>query len=133
RASGAQVIVDDIGFFDEPFFEDGPVAAAVRAAVQVGISYHSAAGNDADRHLEQQYRPSPTTSFHDFLGGPVDNTDDMLIPPSDSVVCVLQWNDRFGGSGNDYDLYLLDAAFNIVDASANFQTGSQNPIEVVGA
>src|SRR5207249_11269698 len=41
-AAGANVIVDDVGFFDEPFFEDGPVAAAVRRAVQAGVSYHSA-------------------------------------------------------------------------------------------
>src|SRR5581483_7297197 len=65
-AAGADVIVDDVGFLGEPFFQDGPVATAVRAAVQAGVSYHSAAGNDGQDYLEQDYRASPSTSFHDF-------------------------------------------------------------------
>src|SRR5439155_289114 len=35
-AAGAGVIADDLVFFDEPFFADGPLALAVRAAVQAG-------------------------------------------------------------------------------------------------
>ena len=50
--AGANVIVDDLGFFGEPYFEDGPVATAVRAAVTSGVSYHSSAGNEAREHLE---------------------------------------------------------------------------------
>jgi len=78
-AAGAKIIVDDIGFLNEPFFEDGPVASAVRAAVQGGVSYHSAAGNDAMDYLEQAFRGTPGSDFHDFLGGPIDNADDVLM------------------------------------------------------
>src|SRR5207249_2200181 len=78
-AAGAGVIADDLVFFDEPFFADGPLALAVRAAVQAGVSYHSAAGNEAEEHVEQPFRASPDSSFHDFLGGPVDNADDSVI------------------------------------------------------
>jgi subtilisin family serine protease len=45
-AAGAQVIVDDVGYFQEPFFQDGPVAVAVNDVVAGGASYFSAAGND---------------------------------------------------------------------------------------
>src|SRR5262245_19489476 len=45
--AGANVIVDDLGFFGEQYFEDGPVADAVSAAVTAGVSYHSSAGNEA--------------------------------------------------------------------------------------
>jgi hypothetical protein len=83
RAAGAAVIVDDLVFLDEPFFADGPVAQTVRAAVQAGVSHHSSAGNFAQQHVEQPYRKSPTTDFHDFRGGPVDNLDDMVIPPGE--------------------------------------------------
>src|SRR4029453_484272 len=31
--AGADVVVDDLGFFGEPYFEDGPIAQAVAAAV----------------------------------------------------------------------------------------------------
>ena len=34
---GADIIVDDIGFFGEPYFEDGPVALAVADAVDAGV------------------------------------------------------------------------------------------------
>jgi subtilisin family serine protease len=45
-AAGASVIVDDVGYFEEPFFQDGPVAAAINEVVAKGVTYFSAAGND---------------------------------------------------------------------------------------
>jgi subtilisin family serine protease len=131
QAAGARVIVDDLGFFDEPYFEDGPVALAVRAAVDAGVSYHTAAGNDAQAHVEQPFRAS-TNDFHDFNGGPVDQADDMVVPPGGTAICVLQWNDPFGGSANDYDLGIFDASLNLITASTNLQTGSQDPLEIAG-
>jgi len=131
-AAGASVITDDLLFVDEPFFADGPLALAVRAAVQAGVSYHSAAGNEAQQHIEQPFRASPDSAFHNFLGGPVDNTDDMLVGPGMTLICVLQWNDRFGASVNDYDLGIFDAALNLVAASTGVQDGTQDPLEVAG-
>jgi Subtilase family len=45
-AAGASVIVDDVGYFEEPFFQDGPVASAINEVVAKGVSYFTAAGND---------------------------------------------------------------------------------------
>lgn len=45
-AKGAKVIVDDVFYTEEPFFQDGPVAVAVNEAVAGGATYFSAAGND---------------------------------------------------------------------------------------
>jgi subtilisin family serine protease len=137
-AAGADVIVDDLGFPLEPFFEDGPVALAVRAAVSAGVSYHSAAGNEAEEHYEAEFRPSPSTRYHDFNAnpaGPVDNLDDVVVAPGGLVQCVLQWSDRFNRSANDYDLYLLDDAMNVVAAGTDVQDGIGNddPLEVVAA
>ena len=130
-AAGANVIVDDLGFLDQPFFEDGSISAAVKAAIGAGVSYHSAAGNEANVHLEQQFRPSPTTNFHDFLGGPVDNSDDVSVGPFGTVTCILQWNDPFGASSNDYDLLALDTNLNVIAKSTNRQAGTQDPFETV--
>ncbi|HZP42169.1 MAG TPA: S8 family serine peptidase [Candidatus Binatia bacterium] len=130
-AAGADVIVDDVGFLGEPFFQDGPVATAVRAAVQAGVSYHSAAGNDGQDYLEQDYRASPSTSFHDFFGGPVDNTDGILIDGFGLLRCVLQWADPFGHAADDYDLYVLDEFLTPVASSTDVQTGTQDPREFV--
>jgi hypothetical protein len=51
-AAGAQVIVDDVGFLNEPVFGEGPVAQSVRQAIQQGVAFVSAAGNDAQRHYQ---------------------------------------------------------------------------------
>lgn len=132
-AAGATIIVDDLGFFAEPYFEDGVVAAAVRSAVAAGVSFHSSAGNGALLHYEAPFRASPGTRFHDFRGGPVDNVDTVLVAPGGTLLCVLQWDDPFGASGNDYDLLVLDGDQKTVTSSENVQNGNDDPIEVVMA
>jgi len=132
-AAGADVIVDDLGFFGEPYFQDGPVAAAVRSAVQAGVSYHSSAGNEAQQHLEQDFVATPNSTLHDFAGGAGDNTNSVVVPAGGTLTCILQWNDPFGASANDYDLFLLDQNLRVVAVSNDPQTGTQDPIEVVAA
>lgn len=44
--AGAKIIVDDVGYFDEPFFQDGVVAQAINQVHNSGVTYFSAAGND---------------------------------------------------------------------------------------
>jgi subtilisin family serine protease len=45
-------------------------------------------------------------------------------------VFILQWSDALGSSGNDYDLYLLDASMSTVLSAGNdFQDGDDWPIE----
>jgi Subtilase family len=44
--AGATVIADDVGYFDEPFFQDGILAQAIDAVEANGVAYFSAAGND---------------------------------------------------------------------------------------
>lgn len=134
-AAGANVIVDDIGFFLQPFFEDGSVAQAVRAAVQAGVSFHSAAGNEADAHYSDDFCPTPGSAYHDFkCSGAADNYAEFDVGAGQEIDCVLQWNDRFGHSANDYDLEMYDAETNpptFVAASANPQNGTQDPYELV--
>jgi len=130
-AAGADVIVDDLGFFGEPFFEDGPVAEAVRGAVKGGVSYHSSAGNEAAVHLEQDFVATPNSTLHDFAEGAGDNTNTVVVPAGGTLTCILQWNDPFGGSANDYDLFLLDQDLSVVAMSIDPQVGAQDPIEVV--
>ena len=134
RDAGAQVIVDDIGFLDEPFFEDGIVAEAVRDAVEAGVSFHSAAGNSADTHYSAPFAATttPDGTYHAFASGDLFNR--MDVPAGGNLACVLQWNDRFGSSSNDYDLELwsLDGTPVLVDFSANVQDGTGDPFEGVG-
>ena len=47
--AGAQIIVDDLGFFDEPLFQEGIIGDAINETVtQNGAAYFSAAGNGAN-------------------------------------------------------------------------------------
>jgi subtilisin family serine protease len=132
-AAGADVIVDDLGFFGEPYFQDGPVAAAVQTAVRDGVSYHTSAGNQAQQHLEQDFFATPSSTLHDFARGAGDNTETVVVPSGGTLTCILQWNDPFGGSANDYDLFLLDQNLSVVAQSIDPQIGGQDPIEVVAA
>jgi hypothetical protein len=44
--AGAKIIADDLGYFDEPFYQDGILAQAIDAVQAQGVMYFSAAGND---------------------------------------------------------------------------------------
>ena len=46
--AGAKVIADDVGYFDEPFFQDGLVSQAIDTVESQGVAYFSAAGNDSN-------------------------------------------------------------------------------------
>lgn len=111
--AGADIIIDDIGFFGEPIFEDGIIAQAVQNAINAGVVYVTATGNDADRHYRGLYVDAdpgdPAVNLHDFGGG--DTTLDVLLDPGDTMIGVLQWPNRFNGSQNtvDYDLLVRDA------------------------
>jgi subtilisin family serine protease len=127
--AGTRVIVDDLSYFGEPYFEDGPMADAVRAAVQRGVSWHSSAGNYAQRHIEQPFTTVDGRT-HQFTS--TDAGADVNAPPGQRIQCVLQWDDPFGASANDYDLYLYRKGTNErVASSEKPQTGSQNPVEVL--
>ena len=47
EGAGAQVIADDVSYYGEPFFQEGPIATAIRkVTAEHGVTYLSAAGND---------------------------------------------------------------------------------------
>lgn len=136
---GADVIVDDLGFLGEPYFADGPIAQAV-AAVTDQVVYVSAAGNHARHHFEADYIPTffQGVNVHRFSGAggsPADGTMNITVKPDSFLLVVLQWNDEYGKSANDYDLILITEDETDVlcstCVSAMTQDGTQDPIEAV--
>ena len=136
EGEGADVIVDDLGYFREPFFEDGIVAQAAADAVAGGVVFASAAGNSAREHYEGDF-VNAGDGFHAFDGD--SDTSMRLRTPFGGVLVVLQWNDEYGASGNDYDLYVCPAGlrpttFNLLndicDRSTSLQNGDDLPLEI---
>jgi len=135
-AAGCNVICDDIGWIDQPFFEDGSVASHLTSVLSSNnIVYVSSAGNAGQRHYQGDFypQPSPNTTFHDFSAGGNTGRDFYINMDAGSMVTiVLQWNDKFGTSGNDYDLYLYrESSGSIVASSTSVQNGSGNPLEIL--
>ncbi|HUQ08921.1 MAG TPA: S8 family serine peptidase [Steroidobacteraceae bacterium] len=116
----ADVIVDDIIYLDEPFFQDGVIAQAVDEVVSKGVSYFSSAGNrPATQAYDSKINIVPGTpaswagtnlnfsnvpvalyagGFHNFAGeGTVDIAQNVqfTVNPGSSNNIVLQWNEPF--------------------------------------
>ena len=131
--AGCNVICDDIGWLFEPFFEDGIIASHLTLVLASNdIVYVSSAGNDGNKHYQGDHY-NDGYNYHDFSRGsePVYKYLYVEIPNNGEVTVVLQWNDEFGFSGNDYDLYLYDTAdWSILDYSEYTQDGDDDPLEV---
>ncbi|MEO5822040.1 MAG: S8 family serine peptidase [Vicinamibacteraceae bacterium] len=148
---GADVIVDDLAYLTEPFFQDGVIAQAVDAAAAHGVSYFSSAGNSADAHYEHVYSdvvpgddfifPLDTHDFGTVAGLPSDiGWDGLVAGNGNFFAAFMQWNDPFGGSANDYDIYIFDEDGDLAgDPASDFpiggpgfdpQDGDDDPIEV---
>lgn len=144
QKAGCSIIIDDVGYFDEPVFQDGIVAQAVNAVTAAGALYFSAAGNSGNKDagtsgtwegdfVDGGDAATVNTNIegrlHDFGGGSTFNT--VLTGGSDRRVDLF-WSDPWGASGNDYDLFIVDSAgSNVVDYSGGPQDGSQDPYEAV--
>jgi subtilisin family serine protease len=130
---GCQIICDDVGWPDEPFFEDGIVASHVKEIIENrDILYVSAAGNDAGRHYQGMFFDNGS-GWHDFsLGTSTSRNIYVDVPPGEKTTVVLQWNDPWNCSENDYDLYLYDC-FNggELAASEKVQSGTGTPLEYI--
>ena len=124
RACGADVLVDNLIYLDEPMFQDGAIAQAAEAAIADGALYFSSAGNDGEAGIDEFYvdgnpaldndRSSPGfvgVDFHDFGGGSVNRFASFAVPAGCGATLILQWNDPFSGSlgpgaSADLDFYL---------------------------
>lgn len=138
RAAGADIIVDDVSYFNEGVFQDGPIAKAVNDVTASGALYFSSAGNSGNVSSgtagvwEGDFNPgavviSPDTyTLHRFPGGQDFNT---LTTASSRI--TLKWSDALGASNNDYDLWVTDASgANILCYGGAVQSGTQDPFEI---
>ncbi len=142
QAAGCDVIVDDVFYFAEPTFQDGTVAQAVNDFTDAGGLYFSSAGNSGNLDdgtsgvwegdfASAASAPPALAAYdtHDFGSGGA-----ATITGDSPTYFILQWADPLGGSGNDYDLVLLDPTGSTVYAvGAAAQDGDDDPFEEIAS
>lgn len=156
--AGADVIVDDVGYLEEPFFQDGPVAAAIDKVTSEGVTYLTAAGNDnlfdgggheiasweAPEYRDSGACPAAVAALKNFNGshcmdfdpsGETDRTFGITIEPGETLSLDLQWAEPWNGVLTDLDAFLLSASGSkVLTGSAESNsgpTGTQRPVEIV--
>jgi subtilisin family serine protease len=155
--AGADLIVDDVAYFEEPFFQDGPVAAAVNKVTGEGVFYLSAAGNDnlfdskgheiasweAPEYRDSGGCPAAVEALPGFnathcmdfkpSGGP-DRTFGITVKAHATLTLDLQWAEPWGGVNSDLDTFLLNGSEQFLAASFeenSGKTGTQRPVEIL--
>jgi streptogramin lyase len=154
KAAGASTIVDDVTYFAEPFFQDGPIAVAANAATSDGkTNYFSAAGNDnvivggqnVGSYEAAKFRPTPCPAAviafsgekkcHDFDPSPgVSNGDTITIAPESELDINFQYAEPWYGVTDDFDVFLVDTTTGeVVGDSADDNLTTQQPSELAFA
>ena len=142
-AAGCKIITDDVGYFNEPFFQDGVISLAIRDVVNNrGVSYFTSAGNSERASYESPFVLGATISdpfagalgrAHNFGGG--DYYQSITIPARGFANIVFQWDDRFysvnGGTGavTDMDLLVFYKGSLRTDLSSAYNNLGDDPIE----
>jgi hypothetical protein len=121
RDNACDVIVDDVTFLNEPFYQDGVIAQAVDEVTNDGVAYFSAAGNFGNQSYENMFSgvsaPSGYTGeAHNFANAYPDSTDiyQSISLTAGVYTIVMQWEDsiyslgQLPGARTDLDIYLVD-------------------------
>lgn len=113
------IIVDDLNFYDQPFFEDGEIAKQIREVVNQGKLYISSAG-DVTSYYEKQFKTISGWYFketgekayvHDFGGAknPEYKIEGdgypllgVTIPANSTLEMYFQWNEPWGQASTYY-------------------------------
>lgn len=142
------VIVDDIGYANQPLYQDGIVTNAVDDVVNNGEAvYFSSAGNNGSDSYESSFRNSgeegvisSSSDRHDFdpSDTSVDTEQQITVDPGGTFqVFTFQWTDPTaavsGSSGpdTDLDIALVDQGGTLLSSGADDNIGMGIPVETI--
>ena len=159
-AANVDVIVDNVtymnnGLYDGTSAVSQDIAAELNAPGNRVRGYYNAVGSVARQHYQELYVDSGFTitagtnvwNIHRFQatasttdGGQGAQCaanpafgycgDRVFLPPGEILRVGLQWDDPWGASANDYDLFLLNEnTSNFFLINPNEQNGNDNPVE----
>ena len=127
-AAGSKVIVDDVSYFDEPFFQNGIVAQAIQTVEAEGVTYVTAAGNEASNAYQAAWTPIAHTSYdgsslsdiESFGGSPV-----QTVTVGGNVPLILEWNQPYGGATSDLEILAFQNGSLVSESES--EASSNNP------
>ena len=132
-SDGCNIIVDDITYAVEPFFQDGIISQAITDVAAQGVSYFTAAGNFGSRSYAGVFNPGGAINkVNDFGGG--DTLQKIVLNPG-VYTFVLQWDNNFyslnqlPGATDDLDIFLVNN--NGVTYGYNRKNNWGDPIEIL--
>lgn len=136
-AQGVDIIIDDIVYLDEPFFEDSIIAKHIDQLVASSdILYFSSAGNFANSHYQGIFKPGFKNEVYEHDFNPAVSGAQRLpvkIAPYSSIIIMLQWNEPFNNSIKDLELAsCADSDTTNCFISDNWQLGEgYSPVEYI--
>ena len=119
----------------------GYFADKVREARDAGVLWINAAGNTAQQHWTGVWRdddPAGPDGWHNF--DLTDRTNEITVADELEIIVGLRWDDPWGGSANDYDLFLFrevgdsancSSSLELVASSEDIQDGDDDPLEII--
>lgn len=103
--AGCNIIADDIGWYQEPYFEPGYLGPSLAnlLATRPRLMFLSAAGNDAETHQQMSYTDNAwPTGYHDYPLW-------VNMPTGSWVDVFLQWNEpQNQNSTGKYEIHVID-------------------------
>jgi Subtilase family len=130
-AAGCKVIVDDVGYFDEPFFQNGVIAQAIQTVEAEGVTYVTAAGNDASNAYQAAWTPisgrfdGRRFSDAESFGGSIDQTITLQASRKNTIPLLLEWNQPYGQATSDLKLFVFHDG-TLYGTSTNRKSGEPN-------
>jgi len=122
--NGIDIINHSLGWYNTNFYDGtGTIAEIAKRAIQAGILWVNAAGNEAQSHWEGIFTDGNSDGWHD-------QSLTFRATSGSQVILYMTWND-WPQAGSDYDLYLYDPASNLVASSTKHQTGIEEPTESI--
>jgi hypothetical protein len=135
------VITDDLTYFAEPFYQDGPIAVAANNARAAGVFLTSSAGNSNasfNGYEALAYRPVACPAplpgtCHNFSGTGTDTSYNFTLASGGTARIVFQWAEPRFGVTQDFDIFLADIGTStIVAQSTSNSPQAGTPFESVG-
>lgn len=132
--AGADIIVDDIFYFAEPYFQNGAIAQAVNDVSKQGVVYFSSAGNSGEQSYESEFNTISPFNIHDFdSSDAVNGFQRIEVAPGQQLNLFLQWDQPSpfftDGPGATDDRLTTNLDIFIFDPDTNelvFQTAGLN-------